>query len=131
VLLRLGRELRREARAVGVPSSHVALLAAIKLTPGVGVNELAERERMSPAGISAQIESLVRAGHVVRVQNDRDRRRIGLTLTADGRRLLRRVRSRRTVWLAHRLGELSEAELAAIDAAIVPLGRLLDLGERP
>jgi DNA-binding MarR family transcriptional regulator len=130
VLLRLARELRREARAAGVSAGQVALLSAIQKAPGIGVNELAERERMSPAAMSTHVDGLVRGGHVVRTTNEHDRRRIGLTLSDDGRRLLRRVRSRRTVWLTQRLDKLSQRELAAIDAAIVPLGLLLDGEER-
>jgi hypothetical protein len=40
--------------------------------------------------------------------------------------MLRRVRSRRTAWLASRLGELSPAELAAVEAAVEPLSRLVE-----
>jgi len=38
---------------------------------------------------------------------------------------LRRVRSRRTAWLASRLRELDDRELAAIEAAVEPLGKLV------
>jgi DNA-binding MarR family transcriptional regulator len=131
VLLRIGRELRREASAVGISPGQVTLLVAIKYAPGIGVNELAERERMSPAGMSGHVERLVKAGYVTRTPNESDRRRIGLTLTEEGKRILRNVRSRRTVWLARRLGHLGPDELAAIDAAIEPLTLLLDEDERP
>ena len=130
VLLRLSRELRREARSLGVSASQVTLLSLIRHTPGAGVNELAKRERMSPAGMSGQVERLVRAGYLQRVGNERDRRRVGLMLTDEGRRLLRRVRSRRTAWLARRLGTLSRPERAAIHSALGPLGLLLDAEER-
>jgi len=59
------------------------------------------------------------------VRDETDRRRVGLTLTEEGARLLRRVRARRTTWLAERLRELTPDEIAAIEAAIEPLGRLL------
>jgi DNA-binding MarR family transcriptional regulator len=131
VLLKLARELRREARPLGVSPSQVSLLGVIKYSPGIGVNELAERERMSPAGMSTQVEKLVRAGYVERTPSESDRRRVGLGLTEEGRRLLRRVRSRRTVWLAERLGKLTEAELAALAASVEPLALLLDEDERP
>lgn len=125
VLLRVGRELRREARAVGVSSGQVILLVAIKYSPGIGVRELADRERVSAAAMSKHVDRLVRDGFVERTPSESDRRRVGLTLTDDGQRVLRRVRSRRTAWLAMRLGELSPAELAAVEAAIEPLSRLL------
>jgi DNA-binding MarR family transcriptional regulator len=130
-LLKVGRELRREARAVGVSPEQVSLLVAIEYAPGMGIRELAARERVSPPAMTKHVDRLERDGLVARAQSSDDRRRVGMTLTAEGRRLLRRVRSRRTAWLASRLGELSAAELAAVEAAIAPLTRLLpDEGDR-
>jgi DNA-binding MarR family transcriptional regulator len=125
VLLRVGRELRREARAVGVSPEQVALLVAIKYAPGIGIRELAARERVSPPAMTKHVDRLERDGLVDRTPSDDDRRRVGLTLTPEGHRVLRRVRSRRTAWLASRLGELDEQELAAIAAAVEPLGKLV------
>lgn len=124
ILLQVSRELRREARKVGVSPEQVALLVAIKYTPGIGVRELAARERVSPPAMSNHVDRLERHGLVARTPHETDKRRVGLTLTDEGQRVLRRVRSRRTAWLAQRLGELSQDELAAIDAAIEPLSRL-------
>jgi DNA-binding MarR family transcriptional regulator len=125
VLLRVGRELRREARAVGISPEQVSLLVAIKYAPGIGVRELAARERVSPPAMTKHVDRLERDGLVARTPSAEDRRRVGLTLTDEGQRLLRRVRSRRTAWLATRLGELSPAELAAVEAAVEPLSHLL------
>jgi DNA-binding MarR family transcriptional regulator len=80
---------------------------------------------MSPPAMTKQIDRLERDGLVERTQSVEDRRRVAIRLTEEGQRLLRRVRSRRTAWLAQRLGELDDRELAAIEAAIAPLGRLL------
>src|SRR5437868_1164046 len=131
VLLRLARELRREARAEGVSPSQVTLLVAIKYAPGIGVKELAERERVSAPAMSRQVDRLVKAGFVERASSEDDRRRVGLTLTEAGRRLLRKVRSRRTVWLSQRLQALSPAELEVLEAAAAPLALLLDGEDRP
>ena len=49
---------------------------------------------------------------------------------AEGQRLLRRVRSRRTAWLVSRLGKLDPDELAPIEAAVEPLSRLSRGGAR-
>jgi DNA-binding MarR family transcriptional regulator len=81
--------------------------------------------------MSKHLERLVREGLVTRDQSEHDRRRVGLGLTEEGRRVLRNVRSRRTVWLAQRLQKLSGAELAAVEAAVEPLAFLLDEDERP
>ena len=128
-LLRLARELRRE-KIAGVSPHQVALLAAIKYAPGVTVGELAAEERVSTAAMSKRVSRLERDGLVARTKSEADRRCVGLTLTEDGQRTLRRVRSRRTAWLASRLSSLSPAELAAVGAAAEPLARLLEREER-
>src|SRR6476646_8248480 len=125
-LLRLARELRKE-KIAGVSPHQVGLLAAIKSAPAVTVGELAASERVSTAAMSKRVTRLERDGLVARTKSESDRRRVGLTLTDDGQRTLRRVRSRRTAWLASRLGSLSPAELAAVGAAAEPLTRLLEL----
>jgi DNA-binding MarR family transcriptional regulator len=127
-LLRLGRELRRE-KIAGVSPHQVGLLVSIKYAPGVTVGELAAEERISTAAMSKRVTRLERDGLVARTKSDADRRRTGLTLTEDGQRTLRRVRSRRTAWLASRLGALTPAELAAVGAAAEPLARLLEREE--
>jgi len=129
-LLRLARELRRE-RIAGVSPHQVGLLVAIKYTPGITVGQLAAEERVSTAAMSKRVSRLERDGLVARTKSEADRRCTGLTLTEDGQRALRRVRSRRTAWLASRLGALTPAELEAVGAAAEPLARLLDGGELP
>jgi DNA-binding MarR family transcriptional regulator len=128
-LLRLARELRRE-RIAGVSPHQVGLLVAIKYTPGVTVGELATEERVSTAAMSKRVSRLERDGLVARTKSEADRRCVGLTLTEDGQRALRRVRSRRTAWLASRLGALTPTELEAVGAAAEPLARLLN-GKEP
>jgi DNA-binding MarR family transcriptional regulator len=129
VLLKLNRELRRELAGLGVTGGQVALLFAIRRSPGIGVRELAAQERMSAAAMSGYVARLERAGLLERIPDPHDRRRHGLAVTGKGERLLRTARSRRTAWLADGLRRLSPDELAAVEAAVAPLGRLLE--ERP
>jgi len=125
VLLRLSRELRKETESLGVTARQVTLLWLIKTNRGLSLRELAAEERISAPALSGHVDRLERAGLIERVRDETDRRRVGLTLTEEGARLLRRVRARRTTWLAERLRELTPDEIAAIEAAIEPLGRLL------
>src|SRR3954470_10836078 len=123
-LLQLARELRRE-KIAGVSPHQVGLLVAIKYAPGVTVGELASDERVSTAAMSKRVSRLERDGIVARTQSEIDRRQVGLTLTEEGQRTLRRVRSRRTAWLASRLDTLSAEELARVGAAVDALSHLL------
>jgi DNA-binding MarR family transcriptional regulator len=125
VLLRLSRELRQETEQLGVTSRQVTLLWLIRGNPGMSLRELAAEERISAPALSGYVDRLEKAGLLARVRDESDRRRVGLALSDQGERLLRRVRARRTTWLADRLRGLDDDELAAIEAAIEPLGKLL------
>jgi DNA-binding MarR family transcriptional regulator len=126
VLLKLNRELRREVHSLGVTGGQVALLVQIKYTPGIGVRELAARERMSVPGMSKFVARLEEAGLIERKEVGGDRRRVGLHVTSAGHRVLRSVKSKRTAWLAARLRTLDDEQLAALDAAIEPLSLLIE-----
>jgi DNA-binding MarR family transcriptional regulator len=125
-LLKLARELRRESHALGVTGGQVSLLFQISRNRGIGVRDLAALERMSPAAMSGYVDRLERAGLVAKTQDPRDRRRQGLSVTDEGERVLRSVKSRRTAWLAARLERLPQEEVEAIDAAVEPLLRLIE-----
>ena len=129
VLMKLARELRREVHPLGVTGGQVALLFQIRRRKGSSAGDLAALEGISPAAMSGYVERLAKAGLVVRVPDERDRRRQVLALTAEAESVLRKVRSRRTAWLAARLQKLSAEELAAVDAALEPLLALLEREE--
>jgi len=129
VLLRLARELRREIHAVGVTGGQVSLLIQIKKRPGITASELAEAERISAPGMSGHIARL-EAGKLIERTRAQDRRRIGLTITPAGDKVLTAVRKRRTAWLASHLKDLSADELATIEAAVPALERLLEARPR-
>jgi DNA-binding MarR family transcriptional regulator len=126
VLLKLNRELRREIHSLGVTGGQVGLLVQIKDRPGIGMRELASLERMSVPGMSKFIARLEEAGLVQRASVEGDQRRVGLSLTAGGHKVLRSVKSKRTAWLSARLRQLEPEQLEAIDAAIEPLVHLLE-----
>jgi DNA-binding MarR family transcriptional regulator len=121
LLLHLNRDLRREALPMGVTVGQVALLAAIREQPGLGVRELATHERMSAPAMSGYVDRLEAAGLVVRGPVEGDRRRVGLHLTDPGKRLLRSTRRMRTAWLAERMRRLTDDQVAALEAALEPL----------
>lgn len=130
VLLKLARELRREVHSLGVTGGQVALLVQIRQAPGIGIRELAARERMSVPGISKYVAKMEASGLVERHAVGGDRRRVGLRVTPAGDRVLRSVKSKRTAWLAERLHGLDAGQVEAIDAAVEPLMALLEVGTK-
>ncbi len=129
VLLHLNRHLRREVHTSGVSAGQLSLLSAICDNPSIGVAELAAREGTSMPSVSSHIDRLEASGLITRRQSDRDRRRVDLEVTAEGMRVLRVIRSKRTAWLSARLETLDDDDLAAIEAAIEPLAALLEQPE--
>jgi DNA-binding MarR family transcriptional regulator len=126
VLLQLNRYLRRESHSLGVTASQASFLAAIHGEPGIGVGELAAREAMSAPAVSGHLDKLESAGLIARERaSEGDRRRVGLSVTEAGERVLLEVRSRRTAWLVARMRDLDDDDLAAIDAAVEPMRRIL------
>jgi DNA-binding MarR family transcriptional regulator len=125
VVLRLARGLRKETEQVGITARQATLLWLIKRSPGLSLAELAAEEDISPPALSGHVDRLETAGLVERTRSDTDRRRVGLRLTDEGEQLLRRVRARRTTWLAARTRSLDPEELEAIEAALPALRRLL------
>jgi DNA-binding MarR family transcriptional regulator len=125
IVLRLARGLRKETEQVGITARQATLLWLIKRSPGLSLAELAAEEDISPPALSGHVDRLEAAGLVERTRSETDRRRVGLRLTAAGEQLLRRVRARRTTWLAARARALEPEELEAIEAALPALARLI------
>ncbi|MBM3677869.1 MAG: MarR family transcriptional regulator [Actinobacteria bacterium] len=126
VLVRLGRGLRKEAEQLGVTSRQAALLALVDVSPGITASELSAAEGVSAPAMTKQVDRLEAAGYVERIRSVDDRRRVGLALTAEGDALLRRIKARRTAWLADRLDRLEPEELRAIDGVLPLLRRLTE-----
>jgi DNA-binding MarR family transcriptional regulator len=125
-ILRLARNLRRETEALGVTSHQVTLLWLVRSRPGLSLRELAGEEGISAPALSGHVDRLEAAGLLRRVRSTDDRRRVGLELTSDGQALLKRVRARRTTWLAARLAVLSAEERERVEAALPALYALLE-----
>ena len=84
--------VRQHFRAVeercGVSGSQLWILQEIACSGGVGVSDLALKLAIHQSTCSQLVEKLVHRGLVVKERDPADRRRVGLNLTAAGRRLI-------------------------------------------
>ena len=126
VLLRLARELRKETEQLGITARQATFLWLVKRSPGMSLAELAAEEGISPPAMSGHVDRLEKAGLLARERSSDDRRRVGITLTEDGERLMRSIRARRTTWLADRLRTLDDDGLESIQDALPALMRLVE-----
>lgn len=114
--------LLRHARKADVLSGQgPARLSALSVLVFVGpmtLGQLAGAEQVKPPTMSRIVAGLARAG-LARVDDDaKDARRIRVSATAKGERLLQQARERRIRAVAELLAALSEREIAGLrDAA--------------
>lgn len=129
LLLQLSRQLRREAQKSGLSALDSQILMAIRQNPGAGISDLAQAEQMSRPTMSVHVKRLEAAGWIERESADgaSDKRRVALALSEAGSQALAAVRRSRTDWLVNRLALMEPGELAALDAAVGPLDRLVRL----
>jgi DNA-binding MarR family transcriptional regulator len=119
---RLARRLRVERLGLGgtetvLSDIQLAALAALERHGSMTPGELAEHEKVQPPSMTRVIAVLEERGLVTREPHATDRRQVILTVTADGKELVQRVRRRREAWLAQRLQELSPEEREILRAA--------------
>jgi DNA-binding MarR family transcriptional regulator len=127
-ITRTARRLRQEA-GTDLGPSGAAALATIERHGPLAPSELADRERIKRPTAARILARLEEDGLVSRVADPEDRRAAIVSITAPGRALLRRLRARKTAYLARRLGELDPAEVAALERATEVLERMLEEGE--
>jgi DNA-binding MarR family transcriptional regulator len=125
VLARTARRLRQEAGAELSPSLSSALASVDRhgpLTP----SELASCERVQRPTVTRVVGRLEDMGLVSRSPDPSDGRSSLISVTPEGRALLRRLRTRKSQYLARRLASLEPDDLATLDRAAAILERMLD-----
>lgn len=122
---RTARRLRQEANA-DVSPSLMAAMATVDRHGPLTPSELASIERIQRPTATRVAARLEEQGLVSRADDPTDGRVTLLTITDDGRALLKRSRSRKTAYLASRMEDLSPEDLAALQRAADVLERMLE-----
>jgi DNA-binding MarR family transcriptional regulator len=124
-ITRTARRLRQEAGSDLGPS-QTAALATIERHGPLSPSEVADRERIKRPTATRIVRHLQAAGLVERVRDPEDGRASILTITSDGRSLLRRLRARKTAYLAQRLDGLDEEDRRTLERAAELLEEMLE-----
>jgi DNA-binding MarR family transcriptional regulator len=127
-IARMARRLRQEAGDDLSPST-MAALATIERHGPVTPSEVAELERIKRPTATRVLNRLEEDGLIERAADPSDGRSAVICVTKDGAALLKKLRSRKNAYLARRLRELPDDDVAALERAAEVLERLLD-GER-
>lgn len=128
-ITRTARRLRQEA-GEDLSPSQLAALASLERHGPLSPSELAEREQVKRPTATRVIAHLVDAGLAERTTDPDDGRFALISVTSKGQALLRRLRERKTAYLARRLHELDGEETAALERAAEVLELLLEEDQR-
>jgi DNA-binding MarR family transcriptional regulator len=115
-ITRMARRLRQEA-GTDLGPSQVAALATIERHGPLSPSELAERERIKRPTATRILRHLEEGGLVERVRDPADGRASILSATSSGRELLKRLRARKTAYLASRLAKLDAEDRRTLERA--------------
>jgi DNA-binding MarR family transcriptional regulator len=125
VITRTARRLRQEA-GTDLGPSQVAGLATIERHGPLSPSELADLERIKRPTATRIVRHLETAGLVERVRDPEDGRGSILSVTSQGRELLKRLRARKTAYLAKRLGALDVEDRRTLERAAELLEGMLE-----
>ena len=133
VITRLRRVLRSSVRQEfpweSLPMAQVEVLQRLTDEPGMGVSDLAERQRLATNTVSSLVQQMVTAGLVERTPHPGDRRAVNLNLTQTGKDILAAWQAANDRRLRQALERLPKAYQDAIENAIPALTALAALLE--
>lgn len=124
-ITRMARRLRQEA-GTDLGPSQVAALATIERYGPLSPSELAERERIKRPTATRIVGHLEAAGLVERVKDPEDGRASILSATGGAKMLLKRLRARKTAYLARRLAVMDAEDRRTLERAAELLEGMLE-----
>lgn len=101
--------------------AHVEILQRVSEEPGLRINDIAERHRMSKNSVSVVVQQMVVKGLVERISDADDRRAVKVNVTDTGAEILSRWREATNARVDLALAQLSEDQQADIRAALPAL----------
>jgi DNA-binding MarR family transcriptional regulator len=128
-IVRTARRLRQEAVGAGgteLTPTAAAALATVERHGPLTPSELAEIERVKRPTATRTLRVLTEAGLVERTPDPDDGRSALVSVTADGRERLRRLRGRKNAYLARRMRDLPGDDVKTLERAAAILERLLE-----
>jgi DNA-binding MarR family transcriptional regulator len=124
-ITRTARRMRQEA-GEGLSPTLTAALASIERQGPLTPSELAEIERVKRPTATRIIGQLEGGGLVTKAPDPSDGRACLVSVSPEGKALLRRLRKRKNAYISRRLRELDPEDHAALERAADVLEQMLE-----
>lgn len=124
-VVRTARRLRQEAGGELGPAT-TASLATIERHGPLSPSELADHEGLKRPTVTRILGHLEGDGLVTRVRDPQDGRSSILSITAEGRAVLRKLRARKNAYLAQQMRELDADDVRTLERAAELLEGMLE-----
>lgn len=111
-------ESRQTQRSQGVTAAQLFVLSELKRSPSLSINALAERTMTHQSTVSVVVRRLVRRKLVRKKRAADDARRVELTLTTEGSKVLHEAPEAFQLRLRSALESLDEADQRALSRAL-------------
>lgn len=108
------QHFRNVQRSCGISGSQLWILHELTQAPGIGISELAQRLSIHQSTCSLLIEKLARAGYVRKSRSKADQRRVGLQVSGEGRRCMKRAPGPPEGLLPEAVAGLSQSQARAL-----------------
>ncbi|GGE96719.1 MarR family winged helix-turn-helix transcriptional regulator [Hymenobacter cavernae] len=128
VVFRLIKKLRSQSSAHSkISLTERSVLKLLDQHPQLLPTELAAREKVTTQAMSQILRHLTELGYITRQALEADKRKVGISLSAEGRAYLQEVRHEVDEWLVKALQETcSTEELAKVHQVLPALTKLVD-----
>jgi DNA-binding MarR family transcriptional regulator len=113
--------MRASDAELGLSPSRSSTLATLRYAGPLRLGELARREGVSQPTMTQSVQAMEAAGLVARGPAEGDGRGCVVSITPEGRALVRRARARKVAWVRAALDPVGDDGAAALLAAVEAL----------
>lgn len=128
VITRLIKKLRkRSATGQQLSLTERSTLSMLYQYKQMLPSELAANEKITNQSMSGILNHLLELGYIIRTSSATDKRKVHISLSAEGEKILRQVRNERDQWLARAIEQsCTKQEQDLLKQVIGPLTKIVD-----
>ena len=124
--------MRRRRQVPGVGGAGFSMLSRLYREGPQSQSRLAAADGVQPQSITRALDTLETSGYIIKRPDPADGRKLVITITREGLRVLRRDADARAGWLSRAIAEATDVDdRRTLNAAIVVLNRLAATEDAP